>query len=134
MRRVPALTALVTSLVLGCSGFPVGFVADPPASVEVDGRTYVASVAREYAIAPAVLVPHARASVVNVGYADGDVVYRLAGVDPRELLVLPAIPGAESAYFLLIRDDIVRSPRARVDDLGIRGLCRYRAEPASACP
>lgn len=127
IRRV--LLVVMVSVLFGCQ---VRFEGDHPSSAFVDGRWYVASGARGYAFEATDLKPYETAERSTVGGANGSAVFELSGVDPREALVLPALPGQESEHFLLIRQDILVDRKGQ-PDLGVPGLCRYRVTSGEVC-
>lgn len=121
-----AAGALAVWLVVGCG------VGDFPSSVVVDGTTFLVAGGTEYQVEAAQLTPQGTADSIDVPGADGTIVFALAGVDPSEALILPAVPGFEVSYFLLLPRETVQT-RSVDDDFGIVGLCRYRVERQAGC-
>lgn len=128
MIRLVTLAAVALSM-MAC----VRMVGDFPASVGVEGRTYLASGGTTYGFDPTQLKPYRVAERVDLPGANGRAVFELAGVDPHDALVIPMVAGFGRDYELLLPVGIVQS-RLVDDDFGITGLCRYRVVRQDSCP
>jgi len=122
-----AVFALMATFLVACG------IQSNAASVVVDGRTYVASAVSEYSFESSDLTPYRTAERVDVPGSSGNLTLEIAGVDPLEALILPAVPGGETAHWLLIRQEVLFSRKGE-PDLGIGGLCHFRLIADAACP
>jgi hypothetical protein len=102
--------------------------------VSVDGVQFDGGPATGYRISDADVQPAGAADDINAE-VNGSTAYKLKGVDPSRVMVMPSRDTSEAAYWIFFREGVLPSPATQVDWSfpSIPGLCHYVVDPPSGC-
>ena len=103
--------------------------------VSVNGEQFDGGPATSYRISDSDIQPIGPADDINAE-VNGSTAYKLNGVDPSRVVVMPSRDTSEAAYWIFFREGALPSPAGSDLDWsfpGIPGLCQYVIDPPSGC-